>query len=116
MGPSEDISSRSAVQVTTSTVTHNDNFELSVRPSVAQVPLAFVKEDMKEDYDDMKRDDADSVDRKHVDIGDEFSIDVTRYPRGDSDIDVEAGRDHHRVVSFQPANNPSPAARERRQV
>lgn len=117
MGVGEDGPSRGAVQVTTSTVTHNDNFELSVRPSVAPVPLAFVRSDMKDDYDDVKRYDAESVDRKHMGIGDDPDYDMrvaAGYDRNAGGIDIESAPEHPKMVSFQPGDVLSPKSHERR--
>lgn len=117
MGVGDDGPSRGAVQVTTSTVTHNDNFELAIRPSVAPVPLAFVRSDVKDDYDDVKRYDAESVDRKHVGLGDDSDDDMrvaATYERNASDIDIESGPDHPKMVSFHPGHVPSPKSNERR--
>ena len=101
MGQVEDNMSRGAVQITTSTVTHNDNFELAMRTSSAPDHLSYVKEDIKED-------DADSVDGKHPVIGDDPDYQAQVYPAyqrqaGNREIDLEARLSQHKVVSFQPS-------------
>lgn len=100
----DDEASHGAIQITTQTVTHNDNFELSVRPP-APVPVAFVKGDAGEGYGDAKRYEmgtTHSVDSKHKEIGDDDDTDP--YERGD--IDIEAMRPR-RVIAFDPITSPT---------